>query len=64
MLFNIAQLDVDALESVQSLEQEMGKALIAFKGFDATPADVSAAELAQIQDLEGKLGVALVAVET
>ncbi len=45
MLFNIAQLDVDSLKSIQALEQEMGKSLIAFRAFEANPAAVTETEL-------------------
>ena len=64
MLFNIAQLDASALKTIQALEQEMGKTLIAFRGFEADPATVSEDELGRIQDLESTLGVALVAVDS
>jgi hypothetical protein len=64
MLFNIAQLDVATLKSIQSLEQEIGQTLVAFKGIEATPAQVSEETLARIQELEGELEVTLVAVES
>ena len=64
MLFNVARLDANALKSIQALEQEMGKTLIAFKGFEADPATVSEDELGRIQALESALGVALVAVDS
>ena len=64
MLFNLAQLDVATLKAIQSLEQEIGQTLVAFRGIEATPAQVSEANLARIRTLEGELDVALVAVES
>ncbi|MFB3106400.1 MAG: hypothetical protein ACE1ZA_15965 [Pseudomonadales bacterium] len=64
MLFNIAQLDVGTLKSIQSLEQEIGQTLVAFTGIEATPAQVSEADLTLIQALESELEVTLVAVES
>ncbi len=64
MLFNLAQLDVATLKSIQSLEQEIGQTLVAFTGIEATPAQVSEADLTLIQALESELEVTLVAVES
>ena len=64
MLFNVAQLDAATLKSIQSLEQEIGQTLVAFRGLEATPSEVSEAALARIQALESELDITLVAVES
>ena len=63
MIFSIAQLDADTLTEIQSVERETGKTIVAFQGFEATPATLDTKALDSIQALERKLGLSLVAVE-
>ena len=62
MLFSIANIEADTLEEIQSLERDTGKKIIAFKGFDVTPASLDAETLNSICALEQKLGLSLLAV--
>lgn len=50
------------LQAITALEQELGVPVLAFSCYDLKPAEVTAEQLAKIQALEKKLGLALVAV--
>ncbi len=56
MLFNVAALENDKLESIKQLEQEVGKTLIAFSSYDLDAAQLSEDALGKIKEAEGKLG--------
>jgi bifunctional pyridoxal-dependent enzyme with beta-cystathionase and maltose regulon repressor activities len=64
MLCSIAHaLSQEDLSAVKTLEQETGKTLLAFFCHPTNPSSLSPTELERIQELEKKLGVALVAVD-
>ena len=63
MLCTLANLDEANIGALSSLEGATGKTVLAFSCQDFGPAAPSADELAQLQKLEAKLGVSLVAVE-
>ena len=62
MLCGIAKLENDKLETIQNLEKEVGKTLVAFSCHDVKPAELSSEQLTKIQEAEKKLGLSLVAV--
>jgi hypothetical protein len=51
------------LKSIQNLEKEIGKTLLAFNCHDIKPATLSENELSKIQKLENHLSISLVAVD-
>ncbi|MCL5422367.1 MAG: hypothetical protein M1461_07845 [Nitrospirae bacterium] len=63
MLCTFAQLDREKLEAIQSLEKKLGKTVIAFSCQDIGITPLKEDEIAQMRDLEQKLGLALVAVK-
>ncbi len=64
MLCNLSQLDETKLEEIRTVEQKVGKTLLAYSCYNVSPADVSKDEISQIAEAEKKLGVILVAVKT
>lgn len=62
MLYSVANLKSDTLEAVQSLENELGKTLIAFSKLDVEATRMTRQELVKLQALEEELDVCLVAV--
>ena len=63
MMCSLSKLESKELEAIQSLEQEMGRPLLAFSCHDIRTAELEAEQLAKIRDLEAKLGIYLVAVQ-
>jgi hypothetical protein len=63
MLCTMASLDKEKLEAVQSLEKKLGKTVLAFSCKDISATSLKEDEIAQIKEVEGKLGLALVAVK-
>lgn len=63
MLYSYAQLDAEQLRQIQSLEQEIGKTIVAFKGIDVDITELNTAELERVKQTEDRLGVSLVAVD-
>lgn len=57
------KLNEDSLKSIQNLEKEIGKTLLAFNCHDVKPSTLSENELAKIQKLENDLSISLVAVD-
>jgi hypothetical protein len=55
-------LESKELDSIQSLEQELGRPLLAFSCHDIRAAELQEEELTKIKDLEAKLGIYLVAI--
>ena len=51
------------LQTINNLEKDLGKTLLAFSCHDLKAASLNADELKKIQDAENKLGVSLVAVD-
>lgn len=62
MLSSLSKLNSDSLESIQKLEGELGKQILAFSCYDLKPAKISEEQLTKIKQLEEELGLALVAV--
>ncbi len=62
MICSLAQVNEEKLKEIKSLEEKMGKPLLAFACRNVSVASVSDKELTQIRDLEKKLNVVLVAV--
>ena len=63
MMCSLSKLESKELEAIQSLEQEMGRPLLAFSCHDIRTAELEAEQLAKIRDLEAKLGIYPVAVQ-
>ena len=64
MMCGLSQLDAKKLQTIKSMEQTMGKTLLAYTCHDFKPAPLNEKELRQMQEMEKKLGVILVAVKT
>ena len=62
MLYAISDLDTDHLQKVQNVEKATGLRLIALNALDVAPAKIQVDVLDDIQALENKLGLTLVAV--
>lgn len=63
MLCGLSHLDEAKLEEIKSVEQKMGKTLLAYTCHDLGPEKLSDDEIAQIKEAEKNLGVVLVAVK-
>ena len=63
MLCSLSKIESTSLEAIQSLENDLGKPLLAFSCYIINPAIVEDKELEQINALEKKLGIVLVAVK-
>jgi hypothetical protein len=63
MLYILAKLDEDKFKAIQSLEQKLGKPLLAFSCQNVKFAQLTEDELEQIKELESKPGLVLVAVQ-
>ena len=63
MICSFANIDKAKLDELQAMEKKMGKVLLAYICADANPAILSSEEVAQVHDLEKKLGLILYAVE-
>ena len=64
MLCSLSNLNEQDLEQIQALESELGRPLLAFSCHEAKPAILDDAALKKIQEMEKKIGFALVAVES
>lgn len=62
MICSYAALDTGKLDEIQALEKKLGKVLIAFSCRDVNADTLSEAEMAQLKEVEEKMGVALLAV--
>lgn len=63
MLCSLSKIESTSLEAIQSLENDLGKTLLAFSCHDLNPAEIKDEELKRINELEKKLGIVLVAVK-
>ena len=64
MMCNLGKLDKGEQEAVVSLEKELGKTVLAFRcDLNAKPTALTEAELNQIQAVEDKHKLSLIAVE-
>jgi hypothetical protein len=64
MLCNLSKLDEAKLQEIRTVEQKVGKTLLAYNCYNVSPADLSSDEISQITEAEKKLGVVLIAVKT
>lgn len=65
MLCSLAtDVDHTTLRTITDLETDLGKTLLAFKCHDLKPSMLSMDQVSKIQDVEAKLGVSLVAVDS
>ena len=63
MYCTLSGLNKQAIDQVQSLENELGHRLLAFSCHDIQPASLGDETLYKIKDLEEKLGIVLLAVQ-
>lgn len=64
MLCSIANnINEETLKTINDLEQDLGKTLLAFSCHNLNPSQLSSDELSKIEETEKKLGVSLVAVD-
>ena len=65
MLCSLAtNVDNTTLETITDLEKNLGKTLLAFKCHDLKPSMLSVDQVSKIQEVEAKLGVSLIAVDS
>ncbi len=62
MLYSIAPLESKELEAIQDLERRLGKRVLALKQIEIDFDDLTDEDLAEIQQLEVQLGLAIIAV--
>ena len=62
MLCSLTKLNETNVESVNSLEEEIGHVLLAYSCYDLKLAKLTEQELTRIQEVENELGLVLVAV--
>ncbi len=60
MLCSLTKLKEQDLDRIQSLESELGRTLLGFSCHDVQPAALDEEKLRHVQELENKLGIALV----
>ena len=64
MMCDLGKLDKRELDEVASLENELGKTILAFRCYaEVNPAQLTDGELDRIREVENKLKLSLVAVE-
>jgi sugar phosphate isomerase/epimerase len=64
MLCSLAtKLDQGQIAEIESLAQDLGTPILAYSCYQADAAPIDDAQVGRIKELEGKLGVALVAVK-
>ncbi len=57
------QVNEETIATINELEKDLGKTLLAFRCHNLKPSELSEAELQRIKDVESKLGLSLVAVD-
>jgi hypothetical protein len=63
MLCGLSRLDESKLEAIRSIEQKLGKTLLAYTCHDIDPEELGDDQIAQLTEAEKDLGVVLVAVK-
>ncbi|NTV21242.1 MAG: hypothetical protein HGA57_07650 [Chlorobium limicola] len=63
MLSSLSKLTAEDLAEIRKLEQDLGKTLLSFSGYDVIAGNLSDDELLRVRKLEKKIGTALVAVD-
>ncbi len=64
MMCGLSRLDESKLAAIRTVEQKIGKAILAYDCHDIKPADLNSDEMKQLAETEKKLGVVLVAVKS
>ena len=65
MLCTIAtDITDNTLQTINNLEKDLGKILLAFKCHDLKPSMLSCEEISKVEEIEKKFGVSLVAVKS
>ena len=62
MLCSLSNLNDNGIESIKSLETDLGSPVLAYSCHDYAPAQLSDDQLSKLRSLEEELSVALVAV--
>ena len=62
MLCSLSSLETTSLDTVKTLEQEIGRTVLAFSCHSLAPAELTDQQLRRLQEVERELGVALVAL--
>lgn len=62
MLCSLAKLEENKLETIKTLESELGIPLLAYSCHSLDAAEITAEQLEKIKRVEGELGLSLVAV--
>lgn len=57
------RVDENILKTINDLEKDLGKTLLAFRCHNLKPSTLSADQLKKLQAVENSLGVSLVAVD-
>ena len=63
MLCNYSSIDEVTLKEINDMEQSLGVKLLAFSCYDPSIANLDAEQLDKLQQLEGKIGARLVAIQ-
>lgn len=63
MLCNLTHLEEREIQEIKSMEQKLGKTILAYRCDAAKPAELNQNELDQLKELEQKTGLILVAVK-
>ncbi len=64
MLCSLAtKLDQGQIEEIETLAKDLGTPILAYSCYQADAAPIDDGQIGRIKELEGKLGVALVAVK-
>lgn len=64
MLYSLsAKLEQKELDSIRTLERDLGKPVLAFSALPAEPAAVGPEQLAKVREVERSLGITLVVVD-
>jgi hypothetical protein len=65
MLCSLAtNVDSNIMKTITDLEKDLGKTLLAFKCHNLNPSMLNMDQVNKIQEVEAKLGVSLVAVDS
>ncbi|KIX15575.1 hypothetical protein [Dethiosulfatarculus sandiegensis] len=59
----LAKIDESSLEQIKNLEKKTGKVVLAYACQQANAANLSADQVSELQGLEKKLGMTLVALD-
>mgnify|MGYP004005111251 FL=1 len=62
MIFSVAQISADQLHTIQDLEKQTGRCIVALSSLPGEPAQLSEDEVQKLQTAEQDLGLPLVAV--